>query len=96
MNARTRILAAAAAFALAAGVGAARATDATVTITSPAGAVSKTLPGGSGTFALDVPLAKNAVNRITVAAADDLGHSATRELSITQVSLDSIVVAQVT
>ncbi|MBP7149312.1 MAG: Ig-like domain-containing protein, partial [Acidobacteria bacterium] len=36
------------------------------------------------------------MNRITVAAADDLGHSATRELSITQVSLDSIVVAQVT
>lgn len=67
-----------------------------VTVTSPGGEVTKTLPSEGGPFALDVPLAKNSVNRIVVKAVDEYGNSASKELQVTQVSLDSVVVAQVT
>ncbi len=74
----------------------ARAQATTVTVVSPAGTVSQQLPAAGGPFSLDVPLAKNTQNRVTVTATDALGHAATRDVVITQVSLDSVVVSQVT
>lgn len=71
-------------------------TTATVTVTSPAGSVSQQLPAGSGEFALGVPLARNSVNKVVVTATDSLGHTASRDVFITQVSLDAVVVSQVT
>ncbi|MFH0730125.1 MAG: Ig-like domain-containing protein, partial [Pseudomonadota bacterium] len=65
-----------------------------VTVTGPAGS-AKTFPGDSGAFDVNLPLAKNSVNNIVVTAQDDSGNTASKELSITQVSLDQIVVSTV-
>ncbi len=70
--------------------------ETSVTVTSPAGRVTQALPDAGGPFALDVPLARNAVNRVTVSATDAAGHVASQDLLITQVSLDALVVSQVT
>ncbi len=43
----------------------------------------------------NVPLRKNAVNRFTVTAEDNAGNEVSRDLEITQISLDEIVVAEV-
>ena len=45
---------------------------------------------------VNLPLNKNAVNKITVTAEDSYGNPASQELAITQVSLDAIVVSKVT
>jgi Bacterial Ig domain/Bacterial Ig-like domain (group 2) len=70
--------------------------DITVTVAGPGGNVSQTLPEGGGAFDLNLPLGKNMVNGITVTATDSAGNTASRELSVTQVSLADVVVSQFT
>ncbi|MBW1645589.1 MAG: Ig-like domain-containing protein, partial [Deltaproteobacteria bacterium] len=67
-----------------------------VTVKGPGGQASRTLPDAGGAFDVDLPLKRNAVNNITVTAEDDAGHAVSRELAVTQVSLDKIVVSKVT
>lgn len=67
-----------------------------VDIAAPGGTAQQSLPDTGGSFDLSLPLNKNAVNNITVTASDDNGNTASQALSITQVSLDSIVVSQFT
>ncbi|HDN73798.1 MAG TPA: hypothetical protein ENG16_02075, partial [Archaeoglobus sp.] len=55
------------------------------------------LANEDGRFAFEnVPLMKNAINKFIVRAVDDNGYFAEKEVVITQVSLDSIVVSKVT
>ena len=68
----------------------------TVTASGPGGTASQTLPGQGGRFDLTVPLTRNAVNTLTVTATDASGQKASAELKVTQLSLDQIVVSQVT
>ena len=79
---------------LAAGGVSAQERGTTVTVTSGTGSYTQELPPEGGPFQLDIPLAANAVNSITVTARDAAGNEASQELKITQLSLDSIVVAQ--
>ncbi len=72
------------------------AADITVTVTGPGGQASQALPDTGGTFDMNLPLNQNAVNPITVTAEDEHGNRAARELAVTQVSLDKIVVSKVT
>jgi len=67
-----------------------------ITVTSPTGTVTRELPAEGGPFEIDLPLASNAVNTITVSAKDEFGNTASEEIAITQISLDSVVVAEVT
>jgi large repetitive protein len=67
-----------------------------VSAQGPGGRAEQTLPDAGGAIDLNVPLNKNAVNTITVTAMDRFGNKASKEISVTQVSLDSIVVSQVT
>ncbi len=60
------------------------------------GEQSQTLPGTGGAFDLTLPLTKNAVNTITVTATDGTGNTASQEIKVTQLSLNQIVVSQVT
>lgn len=54
-------------------------------------------PDANGRFAFpNVPLRRNSVNVFTVAARDDTGQSVTKSVSITQLSLESVVVSKVT
>ncbi|HQH27313.1 MAG TPA: hypothetical protein PLP17_07960, partial [Oligoflexia bacterium] len=69
--------------------------DVAVQIDGPAGKANQTLAGSGGVFGLNLPLAKNAVNKITVSASDEYGNEASRELLITQISFDSLVAAEV-
>jgi large repetitive protein len=68
----------------------------TVTASGPGGVRSQTLPDAGGPFDLNLPLTKNAVNSITVTASDSGGRSVSKELKVTQLSLDQLVVSQVT
>ncbi len=68
----------------------------TVSVKGPGGQSSQQLPDSGGEFALNLPLQKNSVNKITVTAKDEQGNSATENISITQVSLESVVVSKVT
>ena len=53
-------------------------------------------PAPDGSFAFqNVPLRKNSVNTFTVTATDDFGNKLSREVKITQLSLESIVVSKV-
>ncbi|MCK6556256.1 Ig-like domain-containing protein [Candidatus Binatia bacterium] len=53
-------------------------------------------PAPDGSFAFpNVSLKKNSVNTFTVAATDDAGNVHTRDISITQLSLDSVVVSRI-
>ena len=70
--------------------------DITVTATGPGGSRSQTIPGTGGAFDLSLPLSKNAVNTITVAATDASGTKVSRDIRVTQLSLDAIVVSKVT
>ena len=70
--------------------------DITVTVNGPGGKASQMLPDAGGAFELNMPLNRNTVNSITVTAEDENGNSASKELAITQVSLDAIVVSKVT
>src|SRR5690606_8706869 len=65
------------------------------TVTGPAGNVSQTLPGPSGTFSIQTPLARNAVNALTVSATDAAGNRVSKDVRITQLSLESVVVSRV-
>ena len=67
-----------------------------VTISGPGGSAQKSLDDAGGSFDLNLPLNKNAVNRFTVTAQDDDGNTASREISITQLDLGKIVVSKVT
>ena len=67
-----------------------------VTVKGPGGSATQSLPDEGGEFELNIPLNKNSLNKITVTARDDQGNTASQELAITQVSLDSIVVSKVT
>ena len=68
----------------------------TVTASGPGGVQSQTLPDSGGPFDLNLPLNRNAVNTITVTASDSGGRSVSKELKVTQLSLDQLVVSQVT
>ena len=68
----------------------------TVTASGPGGTQSQTVPDAGGPFDINLPLNRNAVNTITVTATDNLGQKASHELKVTQLSLDQIVVSQVT
>ena len=79
--------------------------DITVTVSGPGGSRSQTLPDSGGPFDFKdnlpltrnaLPLNRNAVNTITVTATDSFGQKASHELKVTQLSLDQIVVSQVT
>ena len=70
--------------------------DVTVTATGSAGVVSQTVPGAGGAFGLSLPLGKNAVNTITVSATDASGNKVSQNIKVTQLSLDQLVVSQVT
>jgi hypothetical protein len=68
----------------------------TVTASGPGGSRSQTLPDSGGEFDMNLPLSRNAVNTITVSATDAGGQKVSQELKVTQLSLDQIVVSQVT
>jgi len=68
----------------------------TVTASGQGGSVSQTLPDTGGPFDLSVPLNRNAVNTIRVTAVDRFGTKVSKDIPVTQVSLNSIVVSQVT
>jgi hypothetical protein len=70
--------------------------DVTVSATGPGGSLSQTVPGTGGPFNLNLPLTRNAVNTITVTATDIAGNKVSQDLKVTQLSLDQIVVSQVT
>ena len=71
-------------------------TEVTVSISGPGGNLTQRLPDAGGAFALDLPLTKNAVNNISVTASDIHGNSERKDLSITQVSLDNVVISEFT
>ncbi len=74
--------------------GAAAATRVTLSGSGLAGPLT---PDADGSFSFsDVPLRRNAVNLFTVTATDDFGNSLSREVRITQLSLESLVVSRVT
>lgn len=68
----------------------------TVTASGGAGSRSQSLPDSGGAFDLNLPLLRNAVNTITVSATDSQGQTVSKEVKVTQLSLDQIVVSQVT
>lgn len=70
--------------------------EVTVNISGPGGNLTQSLPDGGGAFALDLPLTKNAVNNISVTASDIHGNRAQKDLNITQVSLDNVVISEFT
>ena len=68
----------------------------TVTASGGGGSLSRSLPDTGGAFDLNLPLLRNAVNTITVSATDGQGQTVSKEVKVTQLSLDRIVVSQVT
>ena len=68
----------------------------TVTVNGPGGSARQVLPDEGGGFDLNMPLNRNSVNHLSVTAEDRYGNSASRALTITQLSLDAIVVSRVT
>lgn len=68
----------------------------TVQVNGPEGAVSQTLPDAGGAFNLNLPLHANAVNSFTVSATDAVSNRVETTVNVTQLSLESLVVAQVT
>ncbi len=72
-----------------------QADDITVRVSGPAGSRSQVIPGGSGEFDVNLPLSKNSVNKISVSAKDASGREVIEEIQLTQISFDSLVVAQV-
>jgi len=67
-----------------------------VTASGQGGKADQILPDMGGAFDLNVPLTKNAVNTILVTAVDAYGNKVSKEISVTQVSLNDIVVSRVT
>ena len=70
--------------------------DIKVTVAGPGGQAIQALPDAGGVFDLNLPLTPNAVNHITVTAEDALGNQASRDLEVTQVSLNQIVISRIT
>lgn len=70
--------------------------DITVAIEGPAGSRTQRLPDAGGSFAVDLPLAANAVNTITVTATDALSNRVEKTINLTQLSLNEIVVTEIT
>lgn len=70
--------------------------DVTVSVAGPGGQRSQTLPNEGGSFEVDLPLTRNADNRITVTATDAAGNELEKTIRLTQLSLQDIVVAEVT
>jgi hypothetical protein len=70
--------------------------DVTVAVTAPGGNFSQTVPETGGPFSIDLPLNKNMVNTVKLTASDANGNTAEKNLSITQVSLESVVISQFT
>ena len=68
----------------------------TVSVSGPGGSVSQSVSDDGGSFDVNLPLNRNAVNNIVVTAEDAGGNSASANLAVTQVSLDQIVVSKVT
>jgi len=68
----------------------------TVRTSGPGGSAQQTLPDTGGSFDLNLPLTANAVNQITVSATDAATNQVEKVINITQLSLDKIVVSQVT
>ncbi|MBU0679558.1 MAG: Ig-like domain-containing protein [Verrucomicrobia bacterium] len=68
----------------------------TVNVTAPGGAGSAVLPDEGGSFEVNLPLNRNAVNNIQVTATDSYGNTEAAELAVTQLSLDQIVVSRLT
>jgi hypothetical protein len=68
----------------------------TVSVTGPGGSAQQELPNSGGSFDMNIPLNKNAVNTITVTAKDSSGNSASQELKVTQLALEEIVVSKIT
>ena len=81
--------------------------DITVTVAGPAGSRSQTVPDTGGPFSFKrnivngvvtdttLPLTRNALNTITVSAMDASGNKVSQDIKVTQLSLDQIVVSQV-
>ncbi len=67
-----------------------------VQVTGPGGSATRTLPDGGGNFDVDLPLVANSVNQITISATDASTNRVEKNINITQLSLDQIVVSQVT
>ena len=69
--------------------------DVMVEVRGPGGRASQSLPDAGGTFDLNLPLTRNAVNRLTITATDAAGAAVSQAIAVTQVSLESVVVSQV-
>ena len=67
----------------------------TVRVSGPGGAVEQTLPDAGGPFDVNLPLSANAQNEITVTAKDARTNEVSARLRVTQLSLQSIVVASI-
>lgn len=70
--------------------------DVTVNVSGPAGNLTQSLPDAGGSFALNLPLSRNMVNNISVTASDLHGNNARQDLTVTQVSLDNVVISEFT
>jgi hypothetical protein len=67
-----------------------------VQVSGPGGSVSRTLPDSGGSFAVNLPLNRNAVNNVKVTATDRNGNTRSAQLAVTQVSLEEVVVSKIT
>ncbi|MDX9976365.1 MAG: Ig-like domain-containing protein, partial [FCB group bacterium] len=67
-----------------------------VAVTGPSGNFKQSLPEEGGAFDVSIPLNKNSVNNVKVTASDAKGNSAEKEIAITQVSLESVVISEFT
>ncbi len=67
-----------------------------VKIEGSAGTRTQTLPDEGGAFDVNLPLAANSVNSITVTASDDFSNTVRKTINLTQLSLNEIVVTRIT
>ncbi|MBI5575200.1 MAG: Ig-like domain-containing protein, partial [Deltaproteobacteria bacterium] len=67
-----------------------------VDVSGPGGKTLQAVSDAGGAFDLSIPLNGNAVNKIVVTAVDRYGNTASKEISVTQLSMQSIVVSKVT
>jgi len=67
----------------------------TVRVAGPGGSAEQVLPDAGGPFDVNLPLAANAQNEITVTARDAKTNEISARLQVTQLSLQSVVVASI-
>ena len=67
-----------------------------IAASGPSGMARQSVPDEGGSFELNLPLNRNAVNNLTVTATDAQGRSSSAEVAITQVSLNEVVVSEIT